>query len=81
MTRLIDLTMTLDPANRAKLPPPLAGAAKVVTPAIEYLYPAEQKGRSRAGACAGSSRYVQASSWDVLPRGRWDGQRSSDSSV
>ncbi len=44
MTRLIDLTATLDPANRAKLPPPLAGAAKVVAPAIEYLHPAE-KGR------------------------------------
>ena len=45
MTRLIDLTTTLDPANRAKLPPALAGAAKVVAPAIEYLHPAEQKGR------------------------------------
>lgn len=45
MTRLIDLTATLDPANRAKLPPPLAGAAKVVAPAIEYFHPAEQKGR------------------------------------
>jgi len=44
MTRLVDLTVTLDPANRAKLPPPLAGAAKVVAPAIEYLHPAE-KGR------------------------------------
>jgi kynurenine formamidase len=44
MTRLIDLTATLDPDNRAKLPPPLAGAAGVVAPAIEYLHPAE-KGR------------------------------------
>ena len=42
MTRLIDLTLTLDPANRAKLPPPLAGAAKVVSPAIEYAHPAKQ---------------------------------------
>jgi hypothetical protein len=37
MTRLIDLTVTLDSDNRAKLPPPLAGAAGVVAPAIEYL--------------------------------------------
>lgn len=44
MTRLIDLTATLDPDNRAKLPPPLAGAAGVVAPAIEYLHPAG-KGR------------------------------------
>ncbi|MCF8210415.1 MAG: cyclase family protein [Rhodoferax sp.] len=42
MTRLIDLTNTLDPANRAKLPPPLAGAAKVVSPAIEYAHPAKK---------------------------------------
>ncbi|MFZ2326657.1 MAG: cyclase family protein [Rhodoferax sp.] len=42
MTRLIDLTLTLDPANRAKLPPPLAGAAKVVSPAIEYAHPAKE---------------------------------------
>jgi kynurenine formamidase len=42
MTRLIDLTATLDPDNRAKLPPPLAGAAGVVAPAIEYYHPAEK---------------------------------------
>ena len=29
MPRLIDLTATLDPANRAKLPPPLAWAARI----------------------------------------------------
>jgi kynurenine formamidase len=40
MTRLIDLTLTLDPDNRAKLPPPLAGAAMVVSPQIEYAHPA-----------------------------------------
>lgn len=40
MPRLIDLTQTLDPENRAKLPPALAGAAGVVAPAIEYLHPA-----------------------------------------
>ena len=42
MTRLIDLTLTLDPANRAKLPPPQAGAANVVSPAIEYAHPAKK---------------------------------------
>lgn len=42
MTRLIDLTLTLDPDNRAKLPPPLAGAAKVVAPQIEYAHPAKK---------------------------------------
>lgn len=45
MTRLIDLTVTLDPDNRARLPAALAGAAGVVAPAIEYLHPAGQKGR------------------------------------
>jgi kynurenine formamidase len=42
MPRLIDLTQTLDPANRAKLPPPLAGAAVVVAPVIEYYHPREK---------------------------------------
>ena len=45
MTRLIDLTITLDPENRTHLPAALAGAAKVVAPAIEYIHPAEHKGR------------------------------------
>ena len=36
MIRLIDLTVTLDPDNRAKLPPQLASAAPVVAPAIDY---------------------------------------------
>ncbi|MEH0166800.1 cyclase family protein [Paucibacter sp. JuS9] len=45
MTRLIDLTATLDPDNRTKLPPHLAAAAGVVAPAIEYMHPAEAKGR------------------------------------
>ncbi|HSO45809.1 MAG TPA: hypothetical protein VLQ47_09850 [Rhodoferax sp.] len=39
MTRLIDLTQTLDPANRARLPPQLAAAALVVSPKIEYFHP------------------------------------------
>lgn len=47
MTRLIDLTATLDPDNRAKLPPPLAGAAGIFAPAIEYFHPAEDKGRDQ----------------------------------
>jgi kynurenine formamidase len=42
MTRLIDLTQTLDPANRARLPPPLAGAAMVVAPKIDYFHPKEK---------------------------------------
>jgi kynurenine formamidase len=45
MPRLIDLSVTLDPDNRARLPPPLAGAAGVVAPAIEYLHPASRAGR------------------------------------
>ncbi len=40
MPRLIDLTVTLDPDNRAKLPPQLASAAGVIAPAIDYLHPA-----------------------------------------
>lgn len=42
MPRLIDLTQTLDPNNRTKLPPPLAGAAVVVSPKIEYYHPREK---------------------------------------
>jgi kynurenine formamidase len=42
MTRLIDLTQILDPDNRAKLPPPLAAAAVVVAPRIEYMHPREK---------------------------------------
>ncbi len=42
MPRLIDLTQTLDPANRAKLPPQLASAAPVVAPAIDYYHPAHK---------------------------------------
>jgi kynurenine formamidase len=42
MPRLIDLTQTLDPDNRAKLPPHLAAAAGVVAPAIEYYHPASK---------------------------------------
>ena len=45
MPRLIDLSVTLDPDNRARLPPPLAGAAGVIAPAIEYLHPASDAGR------------------------------------
>lgn len=41
MTRLIDLTQTLDPDNRAKLPPQLMSAAPVLAPLIEYHHPAE----------------------------------------
>jgi kynurenine formamidase len=41
MTRLIDLTKTLDPEDRNKLPPALAAAAVVVAPAIQYLHPAK----------------------------------------
>jgi kynurenine formamidase len=40
MPRLIDLTQTLDPDNRAKLPPQLASAAPVVAPVIDYHHPA-----------------------------------------
>jgi len=42
MTRLIDLTQTLDPANRDRLPPPLAAAAMVVAPKIDYQHPREK---------------------------------------
>ena len=66
MPRLIDLTATLDPANRAKLPPPLAGAAKVVAPAIEYLHPAD-KGRDAFCAYLGCTH-------DDLPDGEGWGE-------
>ena len=42
MPRLIDLTQDLDPANRARLPAPLAGAAVVVAPRIDYAHPSDK---------------------------------------
>ncbi len=74
MPRLIDLTVTLDPANRARLPPPLAGAAKVVAPAIEYFHPAEAKGRDEFCAYLGCTH-------DDLPDGEgWGAEVLTDMS-
>ena len=39
MTRLIYLTTTLDPDNRAKLRPPMAGFAGLIAPSIAYTSP------------------------------------------
>ena len=51
MPRLIDLTQTLDPDNRAKLPPQLMSAAPVLAPLIEYHHQAETICRKvKAGA-------------------------------
>lgn len=42
MTRLIDLTQTLDPDRRAELPPPLqATVGPVISPQIDYMHPAK----------------------------------------
>ena len=72
MTRLVDLTVTLDPANRAKLPPPLAGAASVVAPTIEYLHPASQEGRDEFCVYLGCPARRSAR-WRGLGRGGADG--------
>jgi kynurenine formamidase len=72
MTRLIDLTVTLDSDNRAKLPPPLAGAAGVVAPAIEYLHPAGQKGRDEF------CRYLGCSHEDLADGEGWGAEVLND---
>ena len=72
MPRLIDLSVTLDPDNRAKLPPALAGAAGVIAPAIEYLHPASEAGRDEF------CRYLGCSH-DDLPDGEgWGAEVLTD---
>ena len=74
MTRLIDLTVTLDPDNRAKLPPALASAAPVIAPAIEYYHPAK-KGADEF------CRYLGCSH-DDLPEGEgWGAELMTDMST
>lgn len=45
--RLIDLTTTLDPANRDLMPPHLQGMAGIIAPKIKYLAPDSDEGRDR----------------------------------
>lgn len=73
MPRLIDLTQTLDPANRAKLPPQLASAAPVVAPAIEYLHPA---GEGAAEFC----RYLGCQHEDLPDGEGWGAELLTDMS-
>ncbi len=74
MTRLIDLTVTLDPDNRAKLPPPLAGAAGVVAPSIEYMHPAGEKGRDEF------CRYLGCHHDDLIDGEGWGAEVLNDMS-
>jgi kynurenine formamidase len=72
--RLIDLTATLDPANRAKLPPQLASVAGVIAPAIEYLHPAQDGGKNQFCVCLGCRH-------EDLPDGEgWGAERLNDMS-
>lgn len=73
--RLIDLTVTLDPAHREKLPPFFPrDIAGVIAPSIEYLHPAEPGGKNQF--CAGlGCRH------EDLPDGEgWGAERLSDMS-
>jgi kynurenine formamidase len=72
MTRLIDLTVTLDPANRSKLPAALARAAAVVAPVIEYLHPAQQAGRDEF------CRYLGCSHDDLADGEGWGAEVLND---
>jgi kynurenine formamidase len=45
--KLIDLSALLDPDDRARLPPALAGVAGVVAPQITYMRPDEDEGKDR----------------------------------
>jgi kynurenine formamidase len=60
--KLIDLTVVLDPANRAKLPAALASLASIVAPNIEYMHPTSEAGINTFCALLGCSR-------DDLPGG------------
>jgi len=72
MMRLVDLTATLDPANRDKLPPALAHVAGVIAPRIDYLNPAEEGGKNEFCASLGCSH-------DDLPDGEgWGAERLND---
>lgn len=72
--RLVDLTATLDPANREKLPPYLAHVAGVIAPNIEYLDPAEDRGKDQFCASLGCTHAD-------LPDGEgWGAERISDMS-
>ncbi|ATQ42923.1 cyclase family protein [Caulobacter mirabilis] len=73
--RLVDLTVTLDPANREKLPPALSRAAGVVAPTIEYLHPAEAGGKNEFCLSLGCRH-------EDLPDGEgWGAERLSDMST
>ncbi|MFV2091094.1 MAG: cyclase family protein, partial [Pseudomonadales bacterium] len=74
MVRLIDLTVTLDPANREKLPTRARALAGVIAPEIEYLHPAEAGGRDEFCASLGCEP-------DGLTDGEgWGAERLSDMS-
>ena len=47
MTSLIDLTVTLDPENRSRLPEAHKFAAGILAPEIVYMHPAEKSGRDQ----------------------------------
>jgi kynurenine formamidase len=70
--RLIDLTVTLDPANRDKLPPALAHVAGVIAPRIDYLHPAGSAGKDEFCASLGCTH-------DDLPDGEgWGSEHLND---
>ena len=62
VTRLIDLTTTLDPKKREQLPKAMAFAAAVLSPKIEYLHPAKAGGKDQFCMALGCSH-------DELPDG------------
>lgn len=55
MTRLIDLTATLDPKKRDQLPADMGMAGFVLSPRIEYLHPAEASGKDQFCGALGCS--------------------------
>lgn len=65
MTRLVDLTVTLDPENRERLPEPFRPHAYVIAPRIEYLHPAEAGGKDQfcAGLCCDHADLPDGEGW------------------
>jgi kynurenine formamidase len=53
--RLVDLTTTLDPANRERMPAHLQGMAGIISPKVKYLAPDSDEGRDRMCAFFGCS--------------------------
>ena len=63
--RLVDLTVTMDPETRAKLPEGLRQFAGVFSPQIDYLHPSAAAGRASFCAAFGCNEEDLPEGWGV----------------